>query len=173
MKPTRFALLVLLPAALLAGGCVGKMPQNPDEFRQALTEGAFLTKIDTYEVDRSTAEIGKTFKKYAPKCLDKRIETISQTRTSYQHIITKYTPTVVAGRDRVELHLQEKHEQGVLAVYEEPEAGHYMLVVDVTPVGKNRSKVEFYRPSMGFKNMMTAIENWTRGENLGCPDLTK
>lgn len=166
-------LICLLFIVLLIAGCAGKMPQNADEFRQALAKGAFLTKVETYEVDRSTADIGKTFEKYAPKCLDKRIETISQSRTSYQHIITKYTPTVIVSKNRTELHLQEKHEQGVMAIYEEPEAGHYFLVVDATPIGKNKSRIDFYRPSMGFKNMMTAIRNWTEGKNLGCPDLTK
>lgn len=164
---------MLIAATSLFSGCIDKMPQTADEFRQALTDGAFMTEIETYEVNRSVNDIGETFKKYAPKCLDITLETTSQTSTSYQYIVTKYTPTVVANENRTELHLQEKHEKGVMAVYEEPPAGHYLIVLDATPVGTNKSKIDFYRPRMGFKTMVTAIENWTKGENLGCPDLTK
>jgi hypothetical protein len=166
------AIPLLLLTTLVSAGCVGKMPQTADEFRQALPS-AFMGKLETYEVDRSAADIGKTFSKYAPKCLDVRIETTSQTQTSYQYIVTRYTPTVIVDTNRTELHLQEKHEKGVLAVYEEPAVGHYLMVVDATPIGPNRSKIDFYRPSMGFDTMATAVRNWTRGENLGCPDLTK
>ena len=57
--------------------------------------------------------------------------------------------------------------------YEEPPAGHYLLVLDATPIGKNKSKIDFYGPKMGFDTMITAVKNWTKGKNLGCPDLTK
>lgn len=166
------AITLLLLTVLVTTGCVGKMPQTADEFRQALP-GAFMGNLETYEVDRSAAEIGKTFQKYAPKCLDVSLATTSQTSTSYQHIVTQYTPTVVVNQTRSELHLQEKHQQGVVAVYEEPAAGHYLMVVDATPLGPHKAKIEFYRPSMGFETLVTAIKNWTRGKNLGCPDLTK
>lgn len=171
MNFLRYPVLVL--ATLIMTGCIDKMPQNPEEFRQAISAGAFMTKVESYEVNRSVTDIGKTFKKYAPKCLDVRIETTSQTRTSYQYIVTKYTPTVIANKNRAELHVQEKHEKGVMAVYEEPEAGHYLLVLDATPISKNKSKVDFYGPKMGFNTMITAVKNWTEGKNLGCPDLTK
>ena len=170
MKYLAITLLVL--TSLVTTGCVGKMPQSADEFRQALP-GAFMGKLETYEVDRSTADIGKTFQKYASKCLAVTLETTSQTTSSFQHIVTEYTPTVIVNQNRTELHLQEKHRQGVMTVYDEPAAGHYLLVVDATPLGTHRSKIDIYRPSMGFDTMVTAVRNWTRGENLGCPDLTK
>lgn len=170
MKCLAITLIVL--TSLVTTGCVGKMPQSAEEFRQALP-GAFMGKLETYEVDRSTADIGKTFQKYAPKCLDVTLETTSRTTSSYQHIVTEYTPTVIVNQNRTELHLQEKHRQGVMTVYDEPDAGHYLLVVDATPLGTKTSKIDIYRPSMGFDTMVAAIKNWTRGENLGCPDLTK
>jgi len=167
IKTTLFLIFLFM-----LSGCIGKMPQTPDEFRQVLPT-AFMGKLETYEVARSSADIGKTFSKYAPKCLDKRIETVSQSQTSYQYIVTKYTPTVIVDKKRTELHVQEKHEKGVMAIYEEPEAGHFLMVVDATPIGKNKSRIDFYRPSMGFDTMVQAIKNWTEGKNLGCPDLTK
>ena len=170
MKNLTFVLILLIAVGL--GGCIGKMPQTADEFRE-VAPGAFMAEKATFEVDRPLAEVGKTFKKYAPKCLDVRLETTSKTNTSSQYIVTKYTPTVAVTAERAEIHVQEKHEKGVMAVYEEPEAGHYLMVVDATSLGKNKTQIEFYRPSMGFKPMVKAIENWAHGKNLGCPDLTK
>ena len=89
--------------------------------------------------------------------------------------MTKYTATVAVTTERAEIHVQEKHEKGVMAVYEEPEAGHYLMVVDATSLGKNKTQIEFYRPSMGFKPMprslmvskifnalLTSVEIWIK-----------
>jgi hypothetical protein len=167
-----FWIVVLIIPTLFMSACAGKMPQTADEFRQGAPT-AFMGKLETYEVNRSAADIGKTFQKYAPKCLDVRIRTTSQTNMSYQVILAKYTPTVIVGEDRTELHLQEKHEKGVIAVYKEPEAGHYIMVVDATPIGKNKSRIDFYRPAIGNDTVVQAIKNWITGDNLGCPDMTK
>ena len=78
---------------IVLSGCVGHMPQTAAEFRQELP-GAFLGKVEKFEVSRSFTDIGKSFKKMAPKCLDVRIKTTSQTNTSYQVIVTKWHPTV-------------------------------------------------------------------------------
>lgn len=58
-------------------------------------------------------------------------------------------------------------------VGEEPENGYYLLVVDAIPISKNKTKIVFYRPSMGFDTLITAIKGWASGKNLGCPDLTQ
>ena len=54
----------------------------------------------------------------APKCLDVTIKTTSQTTTSYQVIVTDYNPTVIVGKDRAELHVQQDFLQGVMHVSE-------------------------------------------------------
>lgn len=170
MRQSGFAIPVLVLLGIT--GCAGKMPQSADEFRQALP-GAFMGELETYEVDRASADIGKTFQQYAPRCLNVRLETRSQTSMSYQYIVTQYTPTVVINNERAELHIQEKHEQGVMAVYEEPAAGHYLMVIDATSIGDNRSRIDIYRPSMGFDAMLKAVKNWIEGTDVGCPDLTR
>ena len=60
-----------------------------------------------------------------------------------------------------------------MAVSEEPEKGYYLLVVDAILLGKSKTKVVFYRPSMGVDPLVTAIKGWASGKNLGCPDLTQ
>jgi len=153
-------------------GCVGKMPQNADEFRQALP-GAFMGKVETFDVNRPFHEVAATFQEMAPKCLDITIKTVSQTYMSYQVIVAKYTPTVVVTDERAELHLQELHESGVLNVYKEPENGHYLLVTDAIPIDANTTKITMYRPAMGQDVLIRAIKGWATGDNVGCPDLTK
>ena len=158
-------------SSFLLHGCAGHMPQTADEFRAELP-GAFLGEVEKFEVDRSYTDIGKSFQKMAPQCLDVRIKTTSQTNTSYQVIVTKWNPTVKIGDQRAELHIQQLHEQGVLNVYEVPPNGYYMMVVDAIPLGKNSSQIVMYRSSVGNKALIKAIKGWAEGENIGCPDLT-
>lgn len=153
-------------------GCAGHMPQTADEFRQA-APSAFMGKLETYEVNRSAADIGKTFQKYAPKCLDVRVESIPGDNRRAVYTLTKYNPTVIVGKDKTELHLQYIHEKGPIAVYKIPPGGYYLIVVDAIAIGKNKSRIEMYRPAIGHDTLIEAIKNWTKGENLGCPDMTK
>ena len=163
-----------LAAAIAVGALVacGQMPQTPEEFRKAVP-GAFLTKTESYEVNRPLKQVAATFQKRAPDCLSMTVETSSQTRTSSQFIVTTYKPTVVVSSARVELHLQRTHERGVVKVHKEPEGGHYLIVADAYPVGSNRTRIELFGPSKGHDVIYRAINGWATGENLGCPDLTK
>ena len=156
---------------LLFTGCVSH-PQTAQEFRVAVPD-AFMAEVETIEVNRPLSEVAKAFKKRAPKCLSVRVKTVSQSSTSYQVLVADYYPTVIVGEKKAELHLQRHYESGVLNVSEEPKNGYYLLVVDAIPVSKNKTKVVFYRPSMGFDSLITAIKGWASGKNMGCPDLTK
>jgi hypothetical protein len=160
-------------AAALAtlAGC-GQMPQTPEEFRKAIP-GAFLTKTESYEVNRPMRQVAAAFQKHAPDCLNKTVRTTSQTSTSYQVIVTTYKPTVVVNNERAELHLQRTFERGVVKVHKEPEGGYYLLVADAYPVGSNRTRIELFGPSKGHDVLYRAINGWATGENPGCPDLTR
>ena len=168
----KFSWIILSTFALvLFTGCVNH-PKTAQEFRVAIPD-AFMAEVETIEVDRPFSEVAKTFKQKAPKCLDVRIKTVSQSSTSYQVLIAQYHPTVVTGPKKAEIHLQRHYESGVMNVGEEPENGYYLLVVDAIPISKNKTKIVFYRPSMGFDTLITAIKGWASGKNLGCPDLTQ
>ena len=161
-----------IATVLLLCGCVTQHPQNAEEVRK-MTPGAFLSKVETHEINRSMQEIGATFRKRAPECLNVRVRTTSQTPGSYQVIVSVYKPTVVVTAERAELHLQRHHERGVLAVTKEPEGGYYLMVVDAYPVDAKRSRLQFFGPSMGYDVIYRAIIGWATGKDLGCPDLTK
>lgn len=165
------ALAVLMAAAAVAG-CAGKMPMNAEEFRKA-APGAFLMKSESYEVNRPLRQVAAAFQKRAPECLSGRVRMTEQSARSSSVVVTTYKPTVVVGTDRAELHLQRRHDQGVVKVYDEPPDGHYILVVDAYPVGSNRTRIQLIGPSKGHDVIYRAINGWATGENLGCPDLTK
>ncbi|MGH8697798.1 MAG: hypothetical protein ACREVS_15040, partial [Burkholderiales bacterium] len=106
---------ILAVSTLLLAGCATQQPQNAEEFRRAVP-GAFMAKTESFEVNRSLRDVAETFQRRAPECLNVRVRTTSQTRTSYQVIVTAYTPTVVATKERAELHVQQHHEKGVMKV---------------------------------------------------------
>jgi len=162
----------LLLGAVLLTGCATQMPQTADEFRKAVP-GAFMAKTETVEVARPFRDVAASFQKRAPECLNVTVETISQTTTSYQVIVTAYKPTVMVNGARAELHVQQEHKSGVLKVYTEPAGGHYLFVADAYPLESNRTRLQLFGPSRGYDVLIRAVKGWASGENLGCPDMTK
>ena len=162
----------MVAAAILLIGCVTQHPQTAEEFRKAVP-GARFAKTETFEVNRDFRDVAKTFQKRAHECLNVTVRTTSRTSSSYQVIVTDYKPTVVVNAQRAELHVQQHHKQGVMKVAQEPEGGYYLLVADAYPVGKKKTRVQWYGPSIGFEPLIQAVKNWASGKNLGCPDMTK
>jgi len=157
--------------AFWLSGCISH-PQTPEEFRKAVPT-AFSAKVETFEVDRPFNQVANTFQRMGPSCLSKTIKTTSQTRTSFQVIVTTYKPTVLVTPKKAELHVQFHHDQGVIGVGKEPMGGYYLLVADASPVSPSKTRIDLYRPSMGHGVLIQAVRNWATGENVGCPDLTK
>ncbi len=168
---TRFNIFTVFLVTMWLSGCVSH-PQSAEEFRQAVP-GAFMAKVETFEVNRPFSQVANTFQKMAPQCLSKTITTTSRTHMSYQVIVTTYKPTVLVTAKKAELHVQQHHEKGVLNVSKEPKGGYFLLVADAQPINPNKTRIDLYRPSMGFGPMVKAIRGWATGENVGCPDLTK
>jgi len=164
--------ITLLSLVVILNGCSITHPQNAAEFRVGVP-GAYMAKVEQYEVSQPFEQVAARFKKMAPKCLDLTIKTTSQSATSYQVIVTDYNPTVIVGKDRAELHVQQDHLQGVMNISEVPPGGYYLMVFDAIKVDPRTTRIEYYGPSIGFESMVTAIKGWASGKNIGCPDLTK
>ena len=96
-------LAVLGTAAVLLAGCAGKMPQTAEEFRQ-MAPGAFMVQVQTVDVKRSPREIGETFRRRAPDCLNVTIRTTSSparrpaSRVACRCASSKYAGTVTTAR---------------------------------------------------------------------------
>lgn len=173
MFPFSLLIAVLLSASL--SGCVGSMPQTAEEFRKAVP-GAFMGKVETFEVNRPFNAVAETFRKKGPECLNKTVTTTSTTPGQYGPVVSRYTvaykPTVLVNKKRAELHVQH-HTDNTVKVYKEPADGYYLIVADAYPINKEKTRVDIYRPSMGHDVMLKAIRGWATGDNVGCPDLTK
>ncbi|MGQ0667521.1 MAG: hypothetical protein ACT4O4_10840, partial [Nitrospiraceae bacterium] len=103
----RCHVLISALSVLALSGCVSH-PQTADEFRKAVP-GALTAKVETFEVDRPLSQVANTFQKMGPTCLAKTIQLTSQTKTSYQVIVTTYKPTVLVTAKKAELHVQFHH----------------------------------------------------------------
>ena len=171
MSRAAFIAIALVGASLTGCAITSGHPQNADEFRQAVP-GAFMGKLETFEVDRPFADVAETFQRKAPECLNVTIRTVSSTYQSYQVIVTTYKPTVVVNGRKAELHVQFHHDQGVMNVTKEPDGGYYLLVADLFPIGDRRTRVDLYRPSMGYDVLIKGVKGWARSDSAGCPDLT-
>lgn len=170
----RFAIqgLALLLLAGTATGCVffTGMPMSADEFRHEVREGAMFVEVKEFEAKRKYAHVAKTLAKQAHKCFNVVVETTSHTGMSVSHYKNTYTPTVIKGPDKAELHLQQKTKGNVLSP-KEPETGHYILVVDVEKRNAKTVDVAMYVPTMGYDHVVEAIEGWIQGADTMCPDL--
>ena len=164
----------LLPVAmvLLCSACFS-MPQTAEEFRQAVP-GSFSGKHQSYEVDRSYKKIGATLRRRAKECLNVAVEVTSRGYGSASHWIDEYKPTVIVGKQRTELHLQQhKKQANLFKPHKEPEGGYYMLVVDVEKLSRNRVRVNMYAPRLGYGHLVEAVDSWIRGTSDLCPDMAE
>ena len=161
-----------LSVALLGLGCVmfTGMPMTPEAFREAVRGGAMFTEVRNFEAARSLRRAVATVEKKARECFNVVVETTSSSNMSYSHYTNTYTPSVVKGTGRAELHLQQKTRGNVLSP-REPEAGHYIMVVDMLKKSRSSIGVEMYVPTVGYDPVVEAVESWIRGTSGLCPDL--
>lgn len=172
----KFLILSLFATLLITTGC-GAMPQTPDEFRKAVP-GSFSGMSESYEVNKSIGFVKGKFKKYANKCLDKRVTITSTSNTGYNNMpmtsrtVIDYKPTLKLKKNSAELHIQQTN-QSAISPRKMPEGGFYIGVVDATKLKKKKTKIDIYKGKWGNKTMWKAIKGWADGTVKGCPDLTK
>ena len=163
--------LAVIAAALVLGGC-GGMPKNAEEFRQFTLErtrvlGAMSVAKETFEVERPFREVSSTLQKRANECLKVAI----QWTTNRGSGVNTYKPTFVAGPAKAELHVQLRR-SAVIEVGAPPD-GAYRVVLDATPIAAKRTRIDLYTMSIDDNLLRRTLSGWARGDNLGCPDLTK
>ena len=76
----RVALMCLI--AIAAAGCATQMPQTAEDFRR-MAPGAFLMQVQTFEVKRPVREVGETFRRRAPECLNVTTRATEQGPTAH------------------------------------------------------------------------------------------
>lgn len=162
----------LLLSTLLNGCATVPIPQTATEYRQ-------MIEPVVYEVDQPYSKVVATLKTKSKGCLDaKLIKTVCQNKLSCQEYEVTYTPTMVAGKSKSELHIQWRREPEnsiYLGMSGKPPAnGMYVFVFDIEPKGKSKTRVSTFGTTMSaYQTIPNAVKHWTNGTNLGCPDLTK
>lgn len=164
--------LPVFAIALTLVGCSG-MPKNAEEFRQGAINSPFrgtFNLVETYEVSRPFRDVTVTLQKKAKECLSLSYDWSSEygQYRNKRSGTTTYKPTFIANPNRTELHLQYKS-TGTIQVGA-PADGAYLVVLDATPIAKDRTRIETYASS-NVKLIRTAMRGWATGDNLGCPDL--
>jgi hypothetical protein len=163
----------LIGAALFLGGC-GTTPMNADEFRRAMKSGApTFTTVESYEVARPFQDVSATLRKKSGECLAVAVNWTVRSNMGSRSGVRTWKPTFVADSKRAELHIQRKRQGGGEIDLGGPPDGFYRLVLDATPVGKGRTKIDLYSQTGDDKLIRQALRGWVQGDNLGCPDLTK
>jgi len=150
-------------AALLAG-CVD-MPMTASDFRDAARKSN-SGKVETFEVKRSVADVGRTFQRKAAECLNfKLTSTPVGPPSAAAPGAATVKSTVIASADQVELDVQVKAAGNIAKA---PPDGNYLLVAVGNPVGKDRTRIEIYRGAGG--PIAQSIRAWANGDERGCPD---
>jgi len=166
--------LVIAAVATLAG-CVGPLPQNPQEFRHQAANGRFGKAHETYQVDGAYREVATRIKEKTGECLNRVVRMQSCRGTSCQTMDFHLHPHFHSGSNGSEFDLQVDvmPKSAINVGGTPPKGGAYAAVVDITPVAGHRSKLAVYSVDIGFyKHIPIAIRHWADGSNLCCPDLT-
>lgn len=173
IKKVFVRMLTLGTFALLLSGC-GGMPKNAEEFRQGALNSPFkntFNLVETYEVARPFPDVSATLQKRAKECLALTYDwTVNDRRyVNTRSGTTTYKPTFIASAKRAEVHVQKKS-TGTIEIGA-PEAGGYRIVLDATPLAKNRTRIVTYASSAEADLFKKAMRGWVTGDNPGCPDL--
>src|SRR6266705_5641828 len=171
--------LALMAVALVLGGC-GGMPQNAEEFREYTLERTRVlgsgtlggVPKETFEVERPFREVSSTLQKKAGECLKVVIKgTFTNKYGNTWSSVSTFKPTFFANPNKAELHVQLNRSE-VVEVGAPPD-GAYRVVLDATPLAAKRTRIEIYTWSTDDNLLVRAMRGWVKGDNLGCPDLTK
>lgn len=160
--------------AVMAGCASTPTPQNPDEYRTAISKGVFGAKVDTYTVNRPYSAVAKTLQDKTTECLPAKTAEKRCTAGVCKHFQSIYKPTLLKDSNKTELHVQYKREpdDGIYMGGKPPSDGMYIIVADAVPDGPKATKMTVYAPTMYFVHMPNAVKHWVNGTNLGCPDFS-
>ena len=177
MKPRPRTLLSTAFAALAGTLLVASplraidVPQNSDEFRHEVAQGARGAKMETRVVDRPFEEVYRSVEARTTPCLDVTVKR-SANVGYWERSSSDYTPALRRlGRDRAEFTLQVAHNpRGVGAT--PPPGGLYLMVADLKRSGPSRTEVVLYSPTIGaFKKIPASFMEWAEGSGTDCPKL--
>lgn len=164
---------------ILSGCAVHPTPQNAEEYRKVVRDGAYGTLIETYIVSSPYSTVSNRINKKAKKCLNKtftkRVCTSTRSSTDCHDTSISFIPTVRKAKGKMELHMQRKSNPDT-TIYvggEPPASGMYTSIIDIEPAGRNKTKITVYSPEDFYKETPDAVRHWAEGTNMGCPEFVR
>lgn len=162
---TLLALGFVLPLAAI------QVPQTRREFVQAVAAGAGATEMETFVVERGFEQVYGLLQSKTSECLDVRVERSGFVGNQMEVSSSDYNPTLKrAGGSRAEFALQVVHRPCGVG-HKPPPGGLYVMAADLRSLGRGRTEVVLYRPTIGFKKIVRSFREWAAGEDAACPKL--
>ena len=147
------------------------VPQTRQEFVKAVAEGKGATKSEKFVVDRDIDAVYAILKERCTACLDVEVRRSGFVGNQMEVSSSDYNPTLRRiGRNKTEFSLQVVHRPRAVGS-SPPPGGLYIMAADLRPLGKGRTEVVLYRPTIGFKKITASFKEWVAGENEDCPKL--
>lgn len=167
----RHVLIVVLAAC----GCAGlNQPMSAPEYRDAFRRNAWPTQ--TFQVSRPHAQVSAILRRRASECLALTVEKTSTERGGNiaARSRTVYKPTVTVTKERTELTVQRgTRGDDYNPMQKLPRDGYYIFLAEASPAGRTSTSVTMYPAGGGGMEIGAALRGWAKGDDMGCPDLTK
>jgi hypothetical protein len=159
-------LITLLAIPVL--GC--SVPQTRTEFKEVSAGSR-----ESYEVNRPYGKVVEILKTKSAECLSTRLRRRQCTGSNCADDIITYTPTIVHAGNKLELSVQVDVPRSMtdLRLYKDPKGGRFIVLADVAPSGKGKTKLDVYAPYWTNKTIPKAVRHWAEGTSLGCPNLAE
>jgi len=154
--------LILL--ALIVSGCA-PAAMSPSEYREQITRD-YPKGYESYMVNRSVDKVASSFRRKAKECLNIEIETVSKGLNYGDKWTNSRSKSYVTNASNKSSLIMQTWMQG--GAVKGPKDGYYMMVVDATPAGGNKTRIDAY--SSLSEIYKQAVRSWANGNEQGCPD---
>ena len=164
-------------AVVLAAGCGTTQITTPEAMREYGREKRMMSKVETFEVQRSYAAVTRDLKRRSEDCLAKEFKITAVTQgivigsRERDDGTTRYIPVSNIGPTKAEFYT--KFWDSKARAVNTPAGDKFLFyVADVTPKGRNATSIELYSwTASRYQWAETAVKAWARGEDPGCPTL--
>jgi hypothetical protein len=158
---------------LLAAGSLLALdvPQSRREFVEAVASGEHAAKMERFVFERDFDRVYADLARQSSACLEVEVKRSGFVGGQMEVSSSSYHPTLkrLAGAT-AEFTLQVvQRPRGIGAT--PPPGGLYVMAADLKSLGKGRTEVVLYRPTIGFKKIAESLKEWAAGEGDDCPKL--
>ena len=158
----------LLASVLLMTSACMAQPKDPSEFKAAVRDGGFMTRVEEQTVTRDFDSAFTAVRRSAERCLNTSEHSSTPGKYGPQTESVDYRASVRAVGPRAgELSVQMSS-ANMIGDY--PEGGVYILVADLEQSQTGGSRLTVYAAGKGG-DMVEAIVDWAQGKSEDCPEL--